>query len=52
MDKEDIEKICLALSHVMTALYDIKYNNDRNFEEHMLDINAIITGLENKYCLY
>lgn len=52
MDKEDIERICLALSHVMTALYDIKDNDDNSFEESMHNINAIITGLENKYDLY
>ena len=52
MDKEDIERICLALRYVMTALYDIKYNNDNSFEESMNNINAVIIGLENKYDLY
>ena len=52
MDKEDIERICLVLRYVITALYDIKYNNNNSFEESMHNINAIITGLENKYDLY
>ena len=51
MDKEDVERICLALRCVMTALYDIKYNNDNSLEESTNNIHEIITELENKYDL-
>ena len=49
MDKEDINRICLALRYMMTALYDIKYNNDNSLEESMNNTNAIISKADNSY---
>ena len=53
MDKEDAKCICDALDNIAVALMYLAYHEKdvtiNDFENSMLNLNSIITGLENKY---